>query len=177
MPFFPSLPDNANIGELYKLNPAMRRSMSELGRLIMRGDSALTPGQRETIAAFVSALNKCDYCYNGHSEIAVNLGTPRATLDAICADIDTAPIEPAFKPILHYVRKLTVAPSTVTAADASAVFAAGWDEKALHDAIMVCCRFNFMNRMSLGHGLDPDGVDPKVRAARMEYAQPEIAGE
>ncbi|MFM1813959.1 MAG: hypothetical protein RLZ98_654 [Pseudomonadota bacterium] len=171
MPFFPSLPDDANIGQIYKLNPDIRRSMSELGRVIMRGDGALTAGHREAIAALVSALNKCDYCYNGHSQIAVNLGTPRDTLDAIVADIDTAPIEPALKPILHYVRKLTVAPVSITQADADAVFAAGWSEKDLHDAIMVCCRFNFMNRMSLGHGLDPDGVDPKVRAERMEYAQ------
>ena len=40
------------------------------------------------------------------------------------------------------------------------------------DAILVCCRFNFMNRQSLGHGLDPDGVDPKARAQKMSYAQP-----
>jgi uncharacterized peroxidase-related enzyme len=173
MPFFPSLPDDANIGDIYKLNPGMRKSMSELGRVIMRGEGSLTPGQRETIAALVSALNKCAYCYNGHAQIAVNLGTTLDTLDALVTDIDTAPVDEAFKPILHYVRKLTIAPVSLTQADADRVFAAGWDEKTLHDAIMVCCRFNFMNRMSLGHGLDPDGVDPKVRAARMEYAQKE----
>ncbi len=177
MPFFPSLPEKANIGDLYKLNPDMRRAMSELGRVIMRGASDLTPCQRETIAALVSAVNNCDYCYNGHSQMAINLGASQTMLDQIVADIDSAEIDEKFKPILHYVRKLTVEPHLMTLADAEAVFDAGWTEKALHDAIMVCCRFNFMNRMSLGHGLDPQAEDAKARAQRMSYTQPESAAE
>ena len=35
-----------------------------------------------------------------------------------------------------------------------AVFAAGWDEQALHDAIMVVCCFNFMSRLPEGHGVE-----------------------
>ena len=38
-------------------------------------------------------------------------------------------------------------------ADADAVFAAGWDERALHDAVCVACLFNFMNRLVEGHGV------------------------
>ena len=37
--------------------------------------------------------------------------------------------------------------------DADQVYAAGWDERALHDAIEVCALFNFMNRFVEGHGL------------------------
>jgi hypothetical protein len=40
----------------------------------------------------------------------------------------------------------------MTQADADAVFAAGWSERALHDAVMTTCLFNFMNRMLDGHG-------------------------
>jgi alkylhydroperoxidase family enzyme len=57
------------------------------------------------------------------------------------------------RPILRYARKLTREPATVTADDAAAVYAAGWDEKALHDAILVVCVFNFMNRLLEGHGI------------------------
>jgi hypothetical protein len=35
------------------------------------------------------------------------------------------------------------------------VFAAGWDEAALHSAA-VCCLFNFMNRLVEGHGIEAD---------------------
>ncbi|MGE5538549.1 MAG: carboxymuconolactone decarboxylase family protein [Gemmatimonas sp.] len=172
MTFFPSLPPNAGIGELFTLNPELRKAMTELGRVIMRGESPLTPAQRETIAAYVSALNKCAYCYNGHSQMAVNLGVARATLDRIVDDVDGAPVDEAFKPILRYVRKLTLTPDAMTQADADAVYAAGWSERALHDAILVCCRFNFMNRLSLGHGLDPAAETAEHRAQKMSYAQP-----
>ena len=39
--------------------------------------------------------------------------------------------------------------------DADAVFDAGWDEKALHDAIAVCARMSFMNRLVEGFGFTP----------------------
>jgi uncharacterized peroxidase-related enzyme len=173
MPFFPSLPANAGIGELYALNPETRRPMHELGRVIMRGDSPLTPAQRETIAAYVSRINQCAYCYNGHSQMAVNLGVERATLERIVDDADSAPVEEAFKPILRFVKKLTLTPYSMTQADADAVYEAGWSERALHDAILVCCRFNFMNRLSLAHGLDPAAESADDRARKMSYAQPD----
>lgn len=59
------------------------------------------------------------------------------------------------RPILHYVRKLTEDPSSVTDADAKAVLDAGWDERALHHAVHVCALFNFMNRLVEGHGIGP----------------------
>lgn len=175
MPFFPSLDDNANVGDLYKLNPETRQPMSQLGRVIMRGDSPLTPGQREMIAAFVSGLNKCDYCFGGHSQVAVNLGIDRAVFEPLFDDIETAPVEDKLKPILRFVKKLTLEPHNMNQSDADAVFAAGWNERALHDAILVCARFNFMNRLALGHGLDTQPEDFERRAKGMSYAKP--AGE
>jgi alkylhydroperoxidase family enzyme len=62
-------------------------------------------------------------------------------------------VDDKMRPVLRYVGKLTSAPSSVTRADADDVFAAGWDERALHYAVMVCALFNFMNRMVEGHGI------------------------
>lgn len=33
------------------------------------------------------------------------------------------------------------------------MFAAGWSEAALHDAIAVCCLLSLMNRLVEGHGI------------------------
>jgi uncharacterized peroxidase-related enzyme len=169
MPFFPSLPEKSNIGDLYKLNPETRQSMGQLGRVIMRGESPLTPAERELIAAFVSGLNRCDYCFGGHSQVAVDLGVDRAVFDVLLDDIEAAPVSAKLKPILRFVKKLTVEPRSMTQADADAVFAAGWSERALHDAILVCARFAFMNRLALGHGLDAKPEDFAERAKRMDY--------
>lgn len=172
MPFFPSLPDHAGIGELWSLNPSLKKPMNDLAQAIMRAESPLSPAEREFIAAFVSAINKCDYCYSGHVRVAANLGAARDEIDACATALDTVPVSEKWRAILRFVKKLTLTPSAMANADAEAVLAEGWDERALHDAILVCCRFNFMNRLSLGHGLDPEGVSPDVRAANMNYAQP-----
>jgi alkylhydroperoxidase family enzyme len=55
--------------------------------------------------------------------------------------------------VLHYVGELTLTPSRMTPADAQAVFAAGWDDRALHDAVSVCALFNLMNRLVDGLGV------------------------
>jgi hypothetical protein len=39
--------------------------------------------------------------------------------------------------------------------DADAVFVAGWDERALYDAVQICCLYNLMNRFVEGLGLMP----------------------
>jgi alkylhydroperoxidase family enzyme len=67
---------------------------------------------------------------------------------------------------------LSGTPHAMSQSDADAVYAAGWSERALHDAILVTSRFNYMNRLTLGHGLDPQAEDAEDRARRMSYAQP-----
>jgi hypothetical protein len=53
------------------------------------------------------------------------------------------------------VRKLMLTPSRMTQADADAVFAAGWSESALQDAIAVTARAAFMQRLVEGHHFVP----------------------
>ena len=169
MAIFKSLPTGSNVGDIFKLKPEARRAQGEMGRVIMRGPSALSEAERETIAAYVSHLNKCEYCYGGHAALAQKLGADAAIFETIADDVDTMEVADKLKPILRFAKKLTLEPNQIGEADAQAVFDAGWDEQALHDAILVICRFNFMNRLTLGHGLDPDPEGFKDRAERMSY--------
>ncbi|MEM9684270.1 MAG: peroxidase, partial [Pseudomonadota bacterium] len=81
-------------------------------------------------------------------------------------DPDAAPGEPKLKPLLAFVRKLAVAPGEMTQADADAVFDAGWDERALHDAIAVTARMCFMQRLVEGHGFTPFSQEVARKHAR-----------
>lgn len=74
-------------------------------------------------------------------------------MDSLVADLDTAKIDEKMRPVFAFIKKLTLTPSQMTQEDADQVYAAGWDERALHDAIEVCALFNFMNRYVEGHGL------------------------
>jgi uncharacterized peroxidase-related enzyme len=163
MPFMPSMPADALVKDVYSIDPQTFRHWLHVEEAIMRGASAFTAGERELMAAYVSRLNSCTYCASSHSEAAVVLGVERQLLEALMADIDTAPIDKRFRPIFKFLKKLTLTPSKMIQGDADAIYAEGWDERALHDVIMVCCCFSFMNRLADGYGLPSD---PALFAAR-----------
>jgi uncharacterized peroxidase-related enzyme len=152
MAYLPSFPPDAGVRHILQINKPVGRHLISLHDALMRADSPLSPGQHELIAAYVSGLNACSYCFGVHAETARAFGLPEGTLESLLADVDTAPVEDRMKPLLRYARKLTLQPAKMTQADADAVFAAGWSERALHDAVLTCCLFNFMNRLLEGHG-------------------------
>jgi uncharacterized peroxidase-related enzyme len=151
---FPSLGANATVPDILKMSPQAGSALLEMHEAIMRAPSALSPGERELIAAYVSGINRCKYCHGVHAETAKAFeDIPREAVDQMLADLETAGFDEKLKPILRLARKLTESPASVSEADTRAVLDVGWDEKALHDAIMVVCCFNFMNRLLEGHGV------------------------
>ncbi len=155
MPYFKSLPDDAGPGDVFQAYPEIYGPWADTSQALMNGPSPLSPGERETIAAFVVGAANCQYALVAHRAAAEAHGIAEGLIDALLADLDTAPVDRKFRPLLAYARKLTLAPSEVSQADADAVFAAGWDEKALHDAIAVTARMNFMCRLVQGYGFTP----------------------
>jgi uncharacterized peroxidase-related enzyme len=153
---FPKLGENTTVPDILKMSPDAGAALMEVHEAVMRMDSALTPGERELIAAYVSKLNDCSYCHGVHAQTAVAFGIEEGAIKGLFDDLDAADVPDKLKPLLRYASKLTRQPSSVTDADAQACYHAGWDEKALHDAIMVTCTFNFMNRLLEGHGVYGD---------------------
>jgi len=153
MPLIPSLRENATLFNLFARFPELGQYLSPCNEYVMRAPSALEIRDRELIAAYVSALNSCDYCYGSHSETAKAFGIPEQTINQLVENVDTAKVDEKLKPVLRFVGKLTRTPARMTCADAEAVFAAGWSEEALFNAILVCCVFSFMNRLVDGCGL------------------------
>ncbi|TAK49458.1 MAG: peroxidase [Betaproteobacteria bacterium] len=167
MAFLKNLPPNAVLLELFKSFPETSRPLLAYHEVLMRGPSPLSAADRELIAAFVSGLNACHYCHGVHEATARQFGVDEATMGTLLTDIDAAPIGARLKPLLGYVRKLTLEPSRMTPADAEAVFAAGWDDRALHDAVSVCALFNLMNRLVSGTGIDAGGEYFELAAKRL----------
>ena len=153
MAHFRSLPDDAVLMDVFRAYPETSRPLLDYHETVMRGPSPFTPGERELIAAYVSGVNACGYCHGVHTVTAEACGIEAGAAPAAVSDLDTAPVDEKMRPVLRYVGKLTREPSSVTRADADEVLAAGWNEDALHSAIMVCALFNFMNRMVEGHGI------------------------
>jgi uncharacterized peroxidase-related enzyme len=163
MPFFQSLSSDAGARDALFLNADAGRAMIDYHSAVLRQPSGLSVGEREFIAAYVSALNACTYCAGVHGRTAAAFGIAEEVLAAAVNDLESAPIEARLLPIMRFVRKLTRSPARIAPADVQAVLDAGWSERDLHDAISVAALYNFMNRIVSGHGID---ADPAVLAAR-----------
>lgn len=159
MSYLPSNP-NANLLDAFKANPDIARPLHDFAEALMRGDSPFTAAERELIAARVSHANGCAFCRDSHAAAARGLGgDAQALQDAIEAPVP-AGVSEAMRPVLAYVDKLNRAPAEVSRADVDAILQAGWDERAVHHAALVCGFFNLMNRWVEGLGIesDPDVV-------------------
>ncbi len=155
MPFFKSLPDDAGPANVFGTYTDIYGPWSTMGQALMNGPSPFSPGEREMIAAYVVGAASCEFAYIAHSAAAYAWGIEEGLIDSMLADLESAPVEEKFKPLFAFIRKLTLTPSEMTQSDADAVFDAGWDERALHDAIAVTARMSFMNRLVEGFGFTP----------------------
>ncbi len=166
MTFFPSLPENGTLSSLWARFPETAGPLAEYTETLMRGPSPLPPAVRELIGAYVSGLNSTDFCQAVHTEAAQAFGVPGGMVDKLLENVRETKIQEKVRALLVYVRKLTLSPFAMTQADADEVFAQGWDEQALHDAVSVCALFNFYNRVVEGVGIRLDPDDPAAQALR-----------
>ena len=153
MTHLPSLGEHAVLLDVFRRFPDTAAPLLDYHQVLLRGPSPLTVAQRELIAAYVSALNACDYCAGVHAATAAGFGVEEDAVEALLADVDSAPIEEVMRPVLRLVRTLTLTPAKVRDTEIAAVDAAGWDEQAVHDTVSVCALFNFMNRLVEGLGI------------------------
>lgn len=73
---------------------------------------------------------------------------------------EQAPLSAAERALCAWAEKLTRTPAAVGRPDADALRAAGWDDRAIHDAAQVVAYFNYINRIADGLGVDPEPSAP-----------------
>jgi alkylhydroperoxidase family enzyme len=126
----------------------------------------------ELLITYISGLNQSAFCYEAHQRLAMQLGVEKVVFDQLKLDIDSGNVETKLKPILHFVKKLTLTPQLISQADVKAIFEAGWDERCFLDAICLCAVVNCMNRLAMGIGIDKAISDsptllPVIRPVRV----------
>ncbi len=156
MSYLNSLPEDAVLLNVFENFPQTAVPLLQFHEILLRGESPLSVAERELVAAYVSGLNDCRYCQGVHTATAERFGVDSSLLTALIENFEAAKVIDKMKALLIFVKKLTQTPSRMTTADAQAVFDAGWDEKALHDAVAICALFNFMNRYVEGLGIKAD---------------------
>lgn len=171
MPFVESLEPNAGPPAIYLRYPEIYRPWSEMSEAMMNGPSPLGRGERELIFAYAAGLAGCEFVYVAHAEVAYALGIEKGAIEQLISDPETAPVEARLKPLLAFVRKLTLAPTEVAQGDVDAVFAAGFDETALDHAVGITGRALFMRCIAQAYGFTPMSREQAERKAlkRIEH--------
>ena len=162
-----ALPDAPGILGPMMFRPETAQPLNDLAEVLLRGDSTLTRGERETIAAYVSQLNSCNFCHNSHATFAaLQLDGGWDVVDAVMADPDTAPISPKLRTLLAIAALVRQGGTKVTSEAIDAARAQGATDVEIHDTVLIAAAFCMFNRYVDGLGTwTPRDPEAYARAA------------
>jgi uncharacterized peroxidase-related enzyme len=145
--------------------PGTARHLSAFTQELLRGPSSLTPAQRELIAAVVSRANDCHFCMSSHLAAAQALSPPAETarVDKVVREAQTGLLDEKLQALLDVALAVQRGGKCVAPQQIERARAAGADDKAIHDTVLIAAAFCMFNRYVDGLGTwAPD--DPAVYA-------------
>lgn len=147
--------DSWQIWYLLAFDPEAAHHLAALSQALMHNEAPITPGLRELIATYTSSLNQCEFCMKAHAAVAAELLHDEALVWSVIRDLESSSLDGKHKALFRFVRKVTLAPASITEVDTGELNAAGWDDAAIFYAISACALFNFYNRWVSASGVHP----------------------
>ena len=127
--------------------PEAEKHLNGLADMMLRGPSSLSPGERETIAAYVSSGCRCSFCTLLHASTARHLlGNASELVDSVLSGGSQAPVDAKLRALLEIADKVRVDGRLVTAEDIARARKAGADDKAIHDTVLIAAAFCMYSR-------------------------------
>jgi len=151
-----------NVMRVHSLRPSSLRGHVALYRAALHDDSNTLPlWLQETVASYVSILNRCAYSLANHWANARHLMEDPERADAIEAALHAHTPESAFQgrelALLVYAEKLTLKPGDMVEADVTQLRDAGLDDGEILEANQIIGYFNYVNRCLNGLGVTTEG--------------------
>jgi uncharacterized peroxidase-related enzyme len=141
---------------LLDYRPETAKPLLELAQALLVKDSTLTRGERELIAAYVSSLNKCNFCCDSHTAAAEHLlGDEAAVVAQVKSDLASAPVSEKMRALLVIAGKVQKDARTVSDEDVAQARAHGATDLEIHDAVLIAAAFCMYNRYVDGLGTVP----------------------
>ena len=135
------------IRSLVMFRPETGQYLYELAEVLLRGESTLSPADRELIATYVSYRNNCTFCYSSHAAAARCLYEDDALIvDEVLRDMTEAPISAKLKALLNIAGKVQILGKEVKQEDVDAARAEGATDREIHDAVLIAAAFSMFNR-------------------------------
>lgn len=133
--------------------PETAKPINELVNVLLRGESTLTPGEREMIATHVSWRNGCYFCQTIHGAVAAaQLNHDEALVQKVKTDWLHADISPKLKALLNIAGKVQQSGKSVTVEDIAAARREGATDREIHDTVLIAAVFCMCNRYVDGLG-------------------------
>lgn len=165
MPHITVPADIPGIRALLAFRPETAGPLGALANALLHAPNSLSPGDRELIAAYVSSLNSCTFCWRSHAAIAACHFDSESLVDAAVANPEAAPLTPKMKALLALAARVQQSGRAVTAADIERARDAGATDVEIHDTVLIAAAFCMFNRYVDGLGaLTP--TDPEAYRAR-----------
>jgi uncharacterized peroxidase-related enzyme len=162
-----SLPDGASgIRALFAFRPESAGPIAELANTLLHARNSLTLGERELIAAYVSSLNDCTFCFDSHAAIAsCHFGGDDGFVASVVRDPANAGISDKLKALLEIAARVQQSGSLVRAVDVDRARQKGATDVEIHDTVLIAAAFCMFNRYVDGLGAGGT-TDPTTRRER-----------
>jgi len=139
--------ESPGITGLMRYRPETGGPLSALAEALLRAPNSLSRGERELIAAHVSALNECAFCRDSHSAFAAAQLEPGMILvEQVRAHPETAPISAKLRALLAIAAAVRADGRAVTPELVAAARAAGATDVEIHDTVLIAAAFCMFNR-------------------------------
>jgi uncharacterized peroxidase-related enzyme len=151
--------------------PETAAPINELVNILLRGESTLSPGEREMIATHVSWRNDCYFCQTIHGAVAAaQLDHDEALVEKVKTDWLNADISPKLKALLNIAGKVQQGGKLVSEDDVVLARQMGATDREIHDTVLIAAVFCMCNRYVDGLGTwAPEDKDIyRARAERIK---------
>lgn len=127
--------------------PETAKPLNELVDILLRGPHTLSAGERELIAAYVSARNDCRYCQTIHGAVAAHhLDGNEDLVSNVKRDPEHAAISEKLKALLVIAGKTAESGKKVLATDVERARRLGASDMEIHDTVLIAAVFCLCNR-------------------------------
>lgn len=113
----------------------------------------LSEFETETVVVFVSKLNGCKFCYNGHGSLLKEISGNEEILEDLNQYKESSSFPDHLKNILVYAEKLVTSPQDLEKEDIQRLLEDGYSEKEVVEINQLISYTSYTNQTSIGLGL------------------------
>ena len=136
----------------FAYRPETAKPMRELAHILLHEPGALSPGERELIACFVSSRNKTYFCEASHGAAATAHLGDASIVEQIKKDFHAAPVSLKLRALLVIAGKVQQDGKLVSKGDVEAARKLGATDLEIHDTVLIAAAFCMYNRYVDGLG-------------------------